>query len=66
MDEDEVQRRNRSFVQWVDAWYAREQQWRDWLEAMAREDDARAVGKRGQVEASWAAMRERWKDEGDR
>ncbi len=39
---------------------------RDWLEAMAREDDARAVGKRGQVEASWAAMRDRWKDEGDR
>ncbi len=43
-----------------------EQEWREWLEAMAREDDARAMARRGQVEASWAAMRERWKDEADR
>lgn len=39
---------------------------REWLEAAAQEDDTRAVGKRDQQEASWAVMRERWKDEGDR
>ena len=39
---------------------------RKWLEAMARQDDARAVGKQDQVEASWAAMRERWQGDSDR
>lgn len=60
--------KKRAFARWV---AAREPQvypiWgeahdREWLEAMAREDDARAEAQR----QSWAAMREKWQGEADR